>query len=274
MTHSATRTNRAYEVLQSNVDEIRSSEQWARALAVQRRLHRYSFHNSFLIALQCPDATMVAGYRKWQELGRQVKKGERSIAIFAPMVKKVKDDDGEEKRKLIGFKAASVFDLSQTEGDEIPMPPSPVIVEGDDEAVCEAYENVEHYAESIGCSVEVVDHHLLGTAQGAINTKTKEIRLRNDLPPAQRLKTLIHEVAHAVQHVDNQERGSNEEIEVEAETIAYLVSDAIGLDTGCYSFAYVAGWAGESDALLKIGERAKKAADSIIEALTTPEVAS
>lgn len=269
---TATRTNRAYETLTENVERIRSSEQWKAALQVRAKLHNYSFSNVMLIALQCPDATMIAGYRKWQELGRQVRKGEKSIAILAPMVKKMKDDDGEEKRRVIGFRAASVFDVSQTDGEELPMPPAPQLLDGDGEAIDAAYQRVVELAGTLGSKVELVDPETLGTANGAYYLATKAIVIRSDLSPLHRLKTAIHEVAHAMMHNGASDRQLGE---VEAESTAYLVSDALGFDTGSYSFAYVAGWAGETDALLKAGDRACKAADQIITAITAhDEVAS
>lgn len=271
-TATATRTNRAYEKLQENVERIRSSEQWKAALQVRAKLHNYSFSNVMLIALQCPDATMIAGYRKWQELGRQVRKGEKSIAILAPLVKKTKDEDGEEKRRVVGFRAASVFDVSQTDGEELPMPPAPKLLDGEGDVIEGAYQRVVDFAAGLGSKVELVDPEQLGSANGAFYLSTKAILVRSDLSPLHRLKTAIHEVAHAMMHDGGSERQLGE---VEAESTAYLVSDALGFDTGEYSFAYVAGWGGDTETLLKAGDRACKAADQIITAITAhDEVAS
>src|SRR5207244_9968641 len=116
------RVRALHEQLVEGVRALTTSEDWVRALEQAARFHRYSWRNSLLIALQRPEATRVAGYRTWQSLGRQVRRGEHGIAILAPMVYR-KRDDAEETDALVvlrGFKVVSVFDVAQTEGEELP----------------------------------------------------------------------------------------------------------------------------------------------------------
>lgn len=272
-----TKTNPALELLHENVEEIRNSEQWKRALDVRAKLHSYSFSNAMLIALQCPDATMVAGYRKWQDLGRQVRKGEKSIAILAPMVKKEEDEEtGEKVRKVIGFRAARVFDVKQTDGEEIPEPPQPQILDGHEEGAQAAYARLCEYVHGLGCTIETCSpEELPGNAHGCYELDSKRIRVRNDVPALQLLKTAIHETAHAVLHSDGVRREELHVVELEAESAAYLVARELGFDTGAYSFHYLAHWTGDTDDLIKSGDRALKAAESITQALcpVTEEVA-
>jgi antirestriction protein ArdC len=114
----------AHDKLQHAVAEIASGDDWKRMLKIASKFHRYSFNNHLMIFLQCPDATVVAGFNRWKSLGRFVKKGEKGIAIFAPCryKTKVETDDGEEKtmQQIRGFRLVHVFDISQTEGEDLP----------------------------------------------------------------------------------------------------------------------------------------------------------
>jgi hypothetical protein len=111
----------ALELLEQGIKDLSESGNWEEYLKVQSRFHRYSFRNVIMILSQCPDATHVAGYRAWQDMGRQVRKGEKAIAILAPIIRKVEDEKtGEEVRRMTGVKGSSVFDIAQTEGDELP----------------------------------------------------------------------------------------------------------------------------------------------------------
>ena len=125
---TAPKLHRAAKLMADSVTELMNAEQYKAALKLKRKFHHYSLNNCWLIALQFPTATQVAGYKRWQELGRQVKKGEKSIAILAPLIKRDKETD---ERKVIGFRTASVFDLYQTEGPELPSLPKPQLLTED-----------------------------------------------------------------------------------------------------------------------------------------------
>ncbi|MDQ3460937.1 MAG: ArdC-like ssDNA-binding domain-containing protein [Deinococcota bacterium] len=258
--------NKALELLQKGMAELMGSESWKAALEVRAKLHAYSFNNCFLIQLQRPDATMVAGFNRWRDLGRQVRKGEKGIAILAPLTRK-QEENGEERRLLFGFRTAHVFDVSQTDGEPIAEPPRPELLEEDGEGIREAIARLERYAESRGSRVE---RREVGAALGTFHRLTKAITLRPDLPPLQTLKTLVHELAHAILHAETTPGEQRHTRELEAESCAYVVCHSLGLDTSRYSFAYLASWAEDAAELMPAGERAVKAADEILGALAAP----
>lgn len=231
------------KALEDAVAELQSSEGFARWLEVRSKFHRYSFNNQLLIAMQYPNASEVAGYRKWETLGRQVRRGEKSIRIFAPISRKVETESGEEKRQLVGFKLAPVFAYEQTEGE--PLPHAPVApVDGDSHA--HYLDSLERYAGTLGYVVETED---TGSANGYCDATGKRIVLGEHLAPNHKVKTLIHEIAHA--HGISYTNYERLEAEVIVESVAWTVANTIGLDTGPYSFGYVATWGGD-DAVERI----------------------
>lgn len=263
---SGPKPNKALELLTKGVEELMSGESWKAVLEFRAKLHNYSFNNCWLIQLQAPQATMVAGFNRWKTLGRHVKKGEKGIAILAPLVRKAEADDGNEERRCFGFKTAYVFDVSQTEGEPVPELTAPELLIEDSEQIRQHITDLETCAERIGSPVERRD---TGRALGSYNRLTKGITLRLDLPPLQTLKTLVHELAHALLHSEGQSE-ERHTLELEAESCAYLVCYSLGLDTSRYSCAYLASWADDVAELLPAGERALKAADDIMGALVVP----
>lgn len=224
------KTNRAAHLLAENVTKLMQSENYKAALKLRKKMSHYSFRNVYLIWLQCPFASYVAGYQQWRNLGRQVRKGETSIAISAPITKK---REGEENGyDLLGYKTASVFDISQTDGDTLELP-IPKILEGSSNEIHAAIKRLETYCQTqrIALSYEPLER-----AKGMYSKTKHSIILRNDLPPLQTLKTFIHEIAHALMH---QEESNRMRGELEAESCAFLVCDALGLDSSQYSFAYL-----------------------------------
>jgi antirestriction protein ArdC len=273
-----TRTSRtdklaeAHDLLVSAVESITTGEDWARMLDTASRFHRYSAGNVFLIALQRPDATRVAGYRTWQSVGRQVRKGERGIKILAPcryVEAIVTDDDGSE-RKLYGvrgFTTTAVFDVAQTDGDELPGV-GPALLDG--EGVAGLWDALAAQVAAQGYALERGD--CFG-ANGRTDHSVRTVRVRDDVSEAQATKTLAHELAHVLLHPSTtayfQCRGRSE---VEAESVAFLVCQAAGLVTGGYSFAYVARWAeGDADKVRETADTVIKTARSILAALKTEE---
>ena len=236
------------------------------------KFHRYSFNNQLMIFFQRPDATVVAGFNRWKSLGRFVKKGEKGLAIFAPCKykTKVEDDDGNEKslQQIRGFRVVHVFDISQTEGEELPDLDAvrPKLLDGDaPEGIWDAL-----VAQADGAGYEVIRNQR-GSENGYCDFSNKEIAVRPDVAPAQAVKTLIHELGHALLHGAELPR-SKEVAEVEVESVAYIVCDAIGLDSGDYSFAYVARWAdGSTDLIKETGERVIASAKIILSQLESAE---
>lgn len=251
----------ALERLRSGVTDLMTGGGWRAALEFRARLHTYSFLNSSLILVQRPDATMVAGFRRWQELGRQVNRGEKGIAILAPMLRT--DPDDPDRKILTGFRTVHVFDVGQTSGEPIPQTPRPRQLEGDGPLVRAATRGLVLIAQKEGVTIrdDLVHPHALGAYAHASRT----IRMRPGLAPMQYLKTLVHELAHALLHdpsVDQRDLA-----ELEAESCAFLVCHQLGMDTSAYSFAYLANWAPNLEALLKSGDRACRAATHIHTAL-------
>ena len=260
--NSVERIKEITDKLETGLKNLFDSEQYRSYLNTMAKFHNYSFNNTLLIAMQKPDASLVAGFHKWKnELGRTVKKGEKAIKILAPVPYKKKvmmtkidpntnqpvfDKDGapviEEKEITVqAFKIASVFDVSQTEGRKIPTI-----------GVHELTGSVEQYPvffEAIKkiSPVPVEFENIRSGARGYYHQVEKRIAIQFGMSEMQNLKTLIHEIAHARLHAidkDNPPENPPDRYtkEVQAESVAYTVCQHYGLDTSNYSFGYIAGW--------------------------------
>jgi len=265
--------NREKELLQNiqaGVAAIRTSDDWQNWLKVSALFWRYSFYNQMLIWCQRPDATHVAGFRKWKELGRTVKKGEKALWILAPMKKVVATDkeNGEKVYGIRGFRGVSVFDKSQTEGKALPESNFSITAQGEAPAQLILLTRV---AEHFGFSVEVTD---TGGANGYVNT-SKEIKLRQGNGTLAQAKTLIHEIAHGILGHPGNGAITREMKELQAETTAYVVSQALGLETEKESFNYLTAWsADDKDFAARLQEAANVAmgaAKKILEAIEALE---
>ena len=259
------------EKLTEGISNLTSSEEWQHYLDFQSRFHCYSFGNVLLIATQCHEATRVAGFNAWRKLNRFVRKGEKAIWILAPMVYKNADaEDGEgtqsPERVIRGFKFVPVFDVAQTDGEELPSVCDRL--DGDDPAG--HYATLLRVASSIGFTVE--NHEFDGSTNGDCTHSEHRIRVETRNTPAQRVKTLAHEIAHALLHEKFDDRAI---AELEAESTAYVVLSAFGIDSSDYSFGYVATWAGGGDqaiAGIKAScERIQKAAATILRSFETED---
>lgn len=251
------------DMLTEGISKLASSAEWRRYLDLQSRFHAYSYGNVLLISNQCPGATQVAGFRAWKQLGRHVRSGEKAIWILAPMLRRSDDGvEGEERRVVSGFKFVPVFDLSQTEGEELPSVCTTLT--GDDRGG--HYDLLVKVANLIGFAVE--DHAFAGSTKGDCSHGGRLIRIERRVSAAQRVKTLVHEIAHAKLHESCQNRML---AELEAESVAYVVCHAVGIDSGRYSFGYVASWAGGAEpAIMAIRSscvRIQKTAAFILDAL-------
>ena len=226
------------EKLTEGIARLTTSDEWQRFLDYQSRFHSYSFGNVLLIAAQCHEATRVAGFRAWQRMNRFVRKGEKAIWILAPMVYKNAEPEGDDDRVIRGFKYVPVFDISQTDGEELPVVTNRL--SGDDPNGL--FVQLITVAQSLGFCVEDAD--MERGVNGDCNYKLKRIRVEVTNSPAQRVKTLAHEIAHAILHENYEDRRL---AELEAESTAYVVCQTLGLDSSDYSFGYVASWAGDGD---------------------------
>jgi antirestriction protein ArdC len=219
--------------------------------------------------LQRPDATRVAGYRTWQGLGRQVRKGERGIAVLAPVTYRRQDEDAEGDqpqpgddqqvpRQVRGWKIEHVFDVAQTDGEPL-ADVRPQLVEG--EAPSGLWDALADQITAAGFGLvrEAVEGS--PSALGSTDFLTKTVRVRPDVSPAQAIKTEAHELAHILlEHGPSDCTDPRSRREVEAESVAFVVCRAAGLDTSCYSLAYVGGWAPEG----KEAEEVTATADRVV----------
>jgi antirestriction protein ArdC len=268
---SAATTERLAELqeqLTAGVERLVSGEEWKRMLQMAALMPTYSLNNLCLILIQKPDATRVAGYRTWQKLDRHVRKGEKAIWVLAPMRRKIEVEDektGETTTvpAIRGFKPVGVFDLSQTEGLELPSLTRDV--EGD--APDELWDSLTTLLEGEGYTVSRETPHTPG-ADGETDPTAHIVRIDPAKPPLHQLGTLIHEGAHIrLRHVEDVEeyrrhRGIKE---IEAESVAYIVAGAWGLDSSASSFGYIGGWA-RGD-VKKVRETAARVVESAHEML-------
>ncbi|HEY0739296.1 MAG TPA: ArdC-like ssDNA-binding domain-containing protein [Herpetosiphonaceae bacterium] len=254
--------------LESGIAAIQSSDTFTAYLRTAAKFHRYSFSNAMLIWQQRPAATYVAGYHTWRELGRQVRKGEIGLRIFAPMKFKTTDPKTGEATGRTGFKATSVFDVSQTEGEPLPELDIPLLT-GDEGA--DVYAALVQFAQAEGLTITNHDANTDGDDsrseyRGYYLPKQRLIFVKQN-PQQQMLDTLIHELGH---YLDPTVLETTADVrETIAEATAFIVAAHFGIDTSAKSFPYIADWAGKQDgtAILKrVLDRIQKIAKRLIDA--------
>jgi DNA primase len=247
-----------HEQLKESLRTLVSSEDWRQALEVAARFHNYSFANTRLIWAQAAargfTPTRVAGYRAWQKLGRQVNRGEKGLQILAPITRTVETDDGEEERRVVGFRVVHMFDQSQTDGNPLPEV-RPAALDGE---LPVQWEKVAELIRSADFGLDIAEVDRLGEANGITDWGDRTVVVRASLPGAQRFKTAVHELAHIRLHepTSGDRPDCRGVIEVEAESVAYMVCAALGVDSAGYSLPYVATWSGGD--LEKVAETADR----------------
>lgn len=235
------------------------SEAYRRFLAAMARFHDYSFGNVLLIVSQRPGATRVAGYRTWQKLGRQVRKGEKGIAIMAPMLFKPEYPDATDDDTFLRFRTVSVFDIAQTDGEDLPEPPR----------VCgEAgryWDRLVGFVEAQGIALS------FGWLRGALGeSRGGTITLSDRLDGAERFSVLVHELAHElIHHGPNRPypRPTKAVRELEAESVAFVVCTAVGMKPGTASSDYIQSYGGDAELLGQSLHRVQKTAERILHGL-------
>ena len=253
--------------LEQGLQDLFNSDSYRNYLSTMSKFHNYSFNNTLLIAMQKPDATLVAGYKAWQKnFERHVNKGEKAIRILAPAPYKIKeerdkidpvtqelllDKDGNPQKEEVeitipAFRAVSVFDLSQTDGKPIPELTAKELLSD-----VEGYQDMIRAVEAIS-PVPIELEEIAGDSKGYYDREAKRIAVQENMSESQTLKTMIHEVAHSKLHSkeveqDEQMRKDRNTKEVEAESVAYTVCQHFGVDTSDYSFGYIAGWSSGRD---------------------------
>jgi antirestriction protein ArdC len=253
-------TNQAIEQLIKALNEGRS-ETLTQYLAAIGRFHRYSLRNVILIASQKPTATHVAGFHAWHKLGRFVKKGEKGVLILAPIVRRKTEskeqNETDESSTAVGFRAAYVFDISQTDGQELPTIGS---VNGDPR---EYRERLAKFVAEQGIALEYSEDiaPARGTSAGG------KITLLPGQSPAEEFATLAHELAHEMMHRTERRSASKCTRETEAEAVAFVICHAIGLETGSASQDYIQIYDGDAKLLTASLEHIQKVVNQILNAI-------
>lgn len=299
------------EQLNAQVEKLVTSEDWKQALTFAAKFRSRSVNNSWLIFAQhqaaweagrVPDPmpTYVAGFRQWEQLGRQAMKGQKGYAILAPVTGKFASKTPSDpmswrklspkeqpkpsevvRSRMIGTKVAYVFDISQTTGPDVPRSPSPQLLEG--EAPTGLREGLIRQVIEAGFQFLPVPHEgMIGGANGRTHFIDKWVAVRANMDDAAQVKTLVHELAHVKMHGPDQEEARQHRGigEVEAESVALMVGAAHGMDTSAYTIPYVSGWAMAADGKNPIqvvqatAERVRKAAVEILDQLDTEQVSN
>lgn len=266
--------DRLHESIAAQLEELTSSEGWARFLKIATGFHRYSLSNVLLIQQQCPHATRVAGFRQWQARGRQVRKGERGIRIFGYATKRIEADDtdtGAEEERRVYYPVLTVFDISQTDpidGAEEVADPAPRLIGDDDAGI---YEATATWLTADGWTV--TRDRLNGEDGSTSIDGSRRVRIHDELSPAHAALTIVHEAAHVVLHSEltdyHQHRGI---YETEAESVAYIVSGVLGLDTSANSIGYIATWTGgDAETVKRTADRVLATVRTILDGITEDE---
>ncbi len=221
------------------------------------RFHRYSFHNICLVVAQRPTATQVAGFQTWKALGRFVRRGEKGIAICAPIVRRRRDGVDDESQSIAGFRAAYVFDIAQTDGKALP---DVAQVVGDPAAALHRLRDAIQRAGITLSYAEGLDGAFGRSRGGAIDV------LRN-LAPATEFVVLAHEYAHELLHHADDRPRSRDTRELEAEAVACIVGEAAGVESVSAARDYIQLYRGDRDALSASFERIQRAASMILTAM-------
>jgi antirestriction protein ArdC len=254
-------TNNALDELAASLESGRS-ETLTAYLKTMALFSKYSLNNLFLIARQRPDARRVAGYQTWHKLGRHVRKGEKGIAIIAPMIRRKSEveclDSADEQSVVRGFKVAHVFSEEQTEGEPLPEIGQ---VTGDPGYYLS---RLEQFVRENGIELRYSDE--IAPARGM--AEKGKITLLPGQTPAETFATLVHEVAHSELHFGERRSHTTKRIrETEAESVAYVVCSAVGLETGTAAQDYVGLYGGDSKVLLESLQYIQQAANRILAAI-------
>jgi hypothetical protein len=285
----ATEKNEKLDLLIKQLDEgvknYINTDRYKEYLNAMSKFNCYSANNIMLILQQNPNATLVAGYGAWKKIGRAVNRGEKGIGIIAPIKRyyyvnknenpskeiNLKDDKIDEKKDLekkeyVDFTRKTIFDISQTFGKDLPE------LAPELEGHIDNYNLVLYNLKQIS-PVSVYFEDIKNGSKGSYNKKDKKIIINKGMSDKQTVKTLIHEISHAIVHSSISTQKSKETKEVEAESIAYIVCNNFGLDTSEYSFPYITAWSHSTkkNLILESLDTIKKTSTELIESIENRE---
>jgi len=262
----------AYNQLQERFRSFETGDDWKRFLAFSARFRQYSLCNTVLIYQQRPTASFVAGFNKWKEMNRYVRKGEKGIHIFAPIIRKVSDEKDPEvsRERLTGFKLTSIFDLSQTEGEEVPIP---VSIKGlEDQEGADALR--ERLLAAVQDVIPVSFVPLPLGFHGFYDIKARSIALSNGDTALQNVKTLFHELAHHLHETTFPGDETKDQKEFIAESAAFIACSAMGIDSTEYTIPYLKTWLNDFSAFSKMRSKIEKISSKLLSLTEEKSIAS
>jgi len=277
VTKKEEKINQIAQMLEEGVANTYTSDNYKKMLETYSKFYNYSYANCILIGMQCPTASYVAGFHKWNdEFHRTIKKGSKAIQILAPCYKNQieKDEDGNDTitKKLAYFKTVNVFDISQTEGEDLPTVCKRLQGNEVNDKLLQKIKSIS----PVPIEYEHIDNDTLG---GYFSVSEKKIVINtNGTSKLHQVKTLLHEITHSILHNEEdgeQKDATRNDMEIQAESVAYVVSNYLGIDTSDYSFGYVVSWSGNKnkEQLKNNLEVIKKTSKQIIDSLEKIKIA-
>lgn len=282
MNKNQEKTKEALAKIEAALQNINTDADWLAFLSFSSKFYRYSARNSLLIYVQRPQASYVKGYRAWNDLGRYVKKGAKGIAILAPCTRTIEvfkelenkteyqDAEAEKVKKTIlsGFRIVYVYDISDTDGSDEHIPVLVKGLSGGGKEEAALYERLKAVISREYTIKEVVGIAPNGGAKGSYSRATGIISIRGDLEPVQKCKTILHELAHAVDFELNPDEDiPRNKRELIAESVAFTLASRLNLDTSRYSVGYIKSWMKDENELMSIADTVQRVSAAIIEKL-------
>lgn len=268
-TDKINKTKELFDKIVEGVNNIISSGEFERFLKFSKNFHHYSFNNIVLIYSQMKEATQVAGFKKWQSMGRKLKKGVHGIQIIYPIKRKytkiiegqdslLDDNNKEQEVEYMTYRYTYVYDISQTVGKPLPLENN--ALNSDNKK--EFYEFLKAFS-----PYKIEEEDIFGTAKGYWIEKKQKIIIKKSLSIDDKVSVLLHELTHAF-YDDFDYKEDRNLSETFVESVAYIVADYFDLDTSLCSFEYIASWVGEdTKIILELGDKIQKCANSFIKKL-------
>lgn len=263
------KTKELFDKIVEGVNNIISSGEFERFLKFSKNFHHYSFNNIVLIYSQMKEATQVAGFKKWQSMGRKLKKGVHGIQIIYPIKRKytkiiegqdslLDDNNKEQEVEYMTYRYTYVYDISQTVGKPLPLENN--ALNSDNKK--EFYKFLKTFS-----PYKIEEEDIFGTAKGYWIEKEQKIIIKKSLSIDDKVSVLLHELTHAF-YDDFDYKEDKNLSETFVESVAYIVADYFDLDTSLCSFEYIASWVGEdTKIILELGDKIQKCANSFIKKL-------